>query len=176
MFKDSKKILDTERLSLSVINLDDAAFYLKLINDPTWIANIRDKGIRTLEAAKESILEGPIASQNKNGFSFYMVRRRNDDVAIGMCGLIKRDTLIDVDIGYALLPQYVGQGYALEAASAVVQYAHRVLGLAKLAAITSPNNQRSNQLLKKIGFILEKVTVLQGEERETNLYGLQFSP
>ena len=176
MSKDSIKILDTERLSLSVITLDDAAFYLELINDPTWIANINDKGIRTLEAAQESILNGPIASQNKNGFSLYVVRRQHDNVAMGMCGLIKRDTLNDVDIGYALLPQYVSQGYALEAASAVVQYAHKVLGLAKLAAITWPDNQRSNQLLEKIGFIFEKVTVLQGEERDTNLYGLQFSP
>ncbi|MDO9193764.1 MAG: GNAT family N-acetyltransferase [Undibacterium sp.] len=170
------KILDTERLSLSIISLDDAAFYLELINDPSWIANISDKGIRTLEAARESILSGPVASQHTNGFSLYVVRRQDDNVAMGLCGLIKRDVLKNVDIGYAFLPAYSGQGYALEAAKGVVQYANFAMGLAKLAAITSPSNQRSNHLLQKLGFSLEEVLVLPGEERMTNLYGLTFTP
>lgn len=170
------KILSTERLALSVITPDDAAFYLELINDPSWIANISDKGIRTLEAARASILDGPIASQHTLGFSLYVVRRQSDGAAMGICGLIKRDSLKDVDIGYAFLPRYVGQGYALEAAQAVVQYADSVLGLARLAAITSPDNQRSNRLLQKLGFHLEQVLVLQGEERMTNLYGLTLTP
>ena len=169
------KIVDTERLSLSLIILDDAAFYLELINDPSWIANISDKGIRSMEAARESILSGPVASQLANGFSLYVVKRQTDNVAMGLCGLIKRDSLKNVDIGYAFLPAYVGQGYALEAAKAVVGYANAVLGLTKLAAITSPNNQRSHQLLHKLGFILEETLVLPGEERMTNLYGLTFN-
>ncbi|MES2049690.1 MAG: GNAT family N-acetyltransferase [Pseudomonadota bacterium] len=170
------KILDTERLSLSLITLDDADFYLELVNDPTWIANIRDMGIRTVEAARESIINTQIASQNKDGFSFYLVRRQSDNVAMGMCGLKKRDFLDHVDIGYAFLPRYARHGYALEAANAVVQYACSVLMLPKLAAITSPGNQRSNQLLQKLGFNLEKVLVLPGEERDTNLYGLTLIP
>lgn len=170
------KILDTERLTLSLITLDDADFYLELVNDPTWIANIRDMGIRTVEAARESILNSQIASQNKDGFSFYLVRRKSDNVAMGMCGLKKRDFLDHVDIGYAFLPRYAGHGYALEAANAAVQYARSVLMLPKLAAITSPGNQRSNQLLQKLGFNLEKVLVLPGEEKNTNLYGLTLTP
>lgn len=170
------KILDTERLSLSLISLADAEFYLELINDPTWIANIRDLGIHTVAAARESILNNQIAAQNKDGFSFYLVRHQINDVPMGMCGLKKRDFLNDVDLGYAFLPRYAGQGYAHEAAFAVVQYARKTLRLPKLAAITSPGNQRSNQLLQKLGFNLEQVLVLQGEERATNLYGLILLP
>jgi RimJ/RimL family protein N-acetyltransferase len=169
------KILSTERLTLSLITLDDAGFYLELVNDPTWVSNIRDMGIHTVEESRDSILNNLIASQKKDGFSFYLVRRLQDNVAMGMCGLKKRDFLDNVDLGYAFLPRYAGQGYALEAAIAVVQYARTVLALPKLAAITSPENQRSNQLLHKLGFALEKVLVLPGEERDTNLYSLSLS-
>lgn len=170
------KILDTERLSLNLITLDDADFYLELVNDPTWISNIRDMGIHTVEESRDSILNNQIASQQKDGFSFYLVRRLQGNVAMGMCGLKKRDFLDNVDLGYAFLPRYAGQGYALEAATAVVQYAHTVLNIPKLAAITLPANQRSNQLLIKLGFNLEKVIVLPGAERDTNLYGLTLTP
>jgi RimJ/RimL family protein N-acetyltransferase len=170
------KILDTERLTLRLMAPNDADFYLELINDPTWVTNIRDMGIHTVDAARESILNNQIASQNKDGFSFYLVSRQIDNVAMGICGLKKRDFLDDVDLGYAFLPRYAGQGYALEAAIAVVQYARSVLLLPRLVAITSPGNQRSNHLLKKLGFNLEQVLVLPGEERETNLYGLTFIP
>lgn len=168
------KILDTERLTLRCMRPDDAAFYLELINDPSWITNIRDKGIHTLEAARADILNGPMAMQEKHGFSLYAVERKQDRVALGMCGLIKRDSLQDIDIGYAFLPRYVGRGYALEAARAVLHYAQTVLSLPKLAAITSPDNQRSKQVLQKLGFVLEQVVVLAGEERDTNLYGYAF--
>lgn len=170
------KILDTERLTLSLISLDDADFYLELVNDPSWVTNIRDMGIRSVKAAREGILNNQIAAQNKDGFSFYLVRNQIDNVPMGMCGLKKREFLNDVDIGYAFLPRYAGHGYALEAATAVVQYARTTLRLPKLAAITSPANQRSNQLLKKLGFNLEQVLVLPGEERTTNLYGLVLTP
>jgi RimJ/RimL family protein N-acetyltransferase len=169
------RILDTERLTLRVMTPNDADFYLELINDPTWIKNIRDMGIHSVEAARESILTTQIASQNKDGFSFYLVSRQSDNVAMGICGMKKRDYLDHVDIGYAFLPRYAGNGYAFEAASAVVQYARTVLLLPRLVAITSPGNQRSNQLLKKLGFNLEKVLILPGEERDTNLYGLTFT-
>ena len=170
------KILETERLTLGLIALEDADFYLELVNDPTWIENIRDMGIHTVEAARESILNNQISAQNKDGFSFYLVRQQIDNAPMGMCGLKKRDFLNDVDLGYAFLPRYAGHGFALEAATAVVQFARANLLLPKLAAITSPSNLRSNQLLKKLGFELERVLVLPGEERSTNLYGLVLTP
>jgi RimJ/RimL family protein N-acetyltransferase len=169
------KILDTDRITLSALTLEDAEFYLALVNDRTWIANIKDKGIRTIEAAREAIQKDAIASQNTYGFSLFVVRRKSDNVEMGLCGLIKRDGLKNVDLGYAFLPAYVGQGYAFEAASAVVRHAKSAVGLKKLAAITSPNNERSNHLLEKLGFTLEDVIVMPGEEHQTNLYGLEFT-
>ena len=169
------KVVDTERTTLSTLTVEDAAFYLALINDPTWISNIRDKGIRTIGEAQESIQKEAIASQNTYGFSLFVIRRKSDNVEMGLCGLIKRDGLKHVDIGYAFLPAYIGQGYAFEAASAVVRYARSAVGLKKLAAITSPDNERSNHLLAKLGFTLEDVVIMPGEERKTNLYGLDFT-
>jgi RimJ/RimL family protein N-acetyltransferase len=169
------QIITTERLNLRLINTDDAPFYLELINDTSFIKNIRDKGIRTLEAARDDILNGPLASQAKNGFSLYLVERREDGASLGLCGLVKRDTLKNVDIGYALMPQFSGLGYAWEAATATVQYARDTLHLSKLAGITSPDNASSNKLLLKLGFVLEAVVVLAGESRNTNLYGKELT-
>lgn len=170
------KILETERLTLSLLSQDDAPFFLALVNEPGWIENIRNMGVHTLDQARAAIASGPMASQEERGFSFYLVRRQADQAALGICGLKKRETLKDVDLGYAFLPQHAGHGYALEAARGVVQYAHTVLTLPRLAGITSPSNLRSQQLLTKLGFALEQVVILPGDERETHLYGLQLSP
>ena len=167
-------IISTARLNLRVLKPEDAAFYLELVNDPAFIRNIRDKGIRTLEQAREDIVQGPIANQEKLGFSLYLVERKDDGVALGLCGLVKRPSLKNIDIGYALLPEFTGQGYAKEAASAVLQYANEHLRISKLAGITSPSNTRSNQLLQSLGFIFEAVVVLEGESKDTNLYSYEF--
>lgn len=167
-------ILKTERLRLRTVSLDDAEFYLELINDPAWIRNIGDKGIRTLEGACESIKSGPMDMQQRLGFSLYVVERQQDGAAMGLCGLIKRDSLEDVDIGYAFLPQFRGQGYAREAAAAVLQYGKERFDFKRLAAITSPDNHDSYSLLENLGFKLEKLVVLKGETRETKLYSYHF--
>jgi len=167
-------IITTERLQLRTLTTDDAAFYLALVNDPAFIQNIRDKGIRTLSEARTDIINGPMASQEKIGFSLYVMELKEDGQAIGLCGLIKRETLKNVDIGYALLPQFTGQGYAREAATATLAYANQHLRITKLAGITSPENVASNKLLQSLGFQLEAVVVLAGESRDTNLYGYDF--
>ena len=167
-------IITTERLNLRTITTDDAVFYLALVNDPAFIKNIRDKGIRTLEDARTDITNGPMASQEKIGFSLYVMERKEDGLAIGLCGLVKRETLKKVDIGYALLLQFTGQGYAREAAQATLAYANAHLRITKLAGITSPENSASNKLLQSLGFQLEAVVVLAGESRDTNLYGYEF--
>ncbi|MBY0443689.1 MAG: GNAT family N-acetyltransferase, partial [Burkholderiales bacterium] len=115
--------ITTARLSLSTISIDDATFYLQLLNEPSWHQFIGDRGIRTLEEAKTAISNGPIEMQNRLGFSLYIVKLSDTDTPIGLCGLLKRDYLEDADLGYAFLPQYWGQGFAHEAASAVVKYA-----------------------------------------------------
>ena len=167
-------VLDTARLRLRTVCLDDAAFYLGLVNQPSFIANIGDRGIRTLEAARAALSSGPMLMYATRGHSLCVVERKADGAAIGMCGLIKRDTLDDVDIGYALLPAYWGQGYACEAAAAVLAHAREALGLRRLVAIVSPENAASNALLQKIGLHFERLVFLTPEDSGTNLYALEW--
>ncbi len=169
-------IISTERLHLRVMRLDDAEFYLRLVNEPTFISNIRDKGIRTLDESRASIETGALASQEKFGFSFYLVEDRTTRLPMGICGLTKRDSLDDVDLGYAFLPEFCGQGYAYEAALAVLTHTKNSLPIKQLAAITSPTNERSNRLLIKLGFIFQKTTLLAGDNTETRLYRLVLQP
>jgi RimJ/RimL family protein N-acetyltransferase len=164
-------IVETGRLRLRTITPDEAdvAFHLALLNDPAFITNIGDRGVRTLEESRRYILDGPVAMQARYGHSMYVVELKDSRVPIGMCGLIKRETLVHVDIGYAFLPEYRGQGYAYEAARATVEHA-RSLGISRLAGITSPANVASNELLKKLGLRFRGVMFLTPEDPGTNYY------
>jgi RimJ/RimL family protein N-acetyltransferase len=162
-------IIETERLRLRAITLDDAPFYVELLNDPAFIEHIGDRGIRTLEDGRRAVAEGPAAMQEALGHSLYLVELKDGGAPIGMCGLIKRDTLDDVDLGYAFLPQYRGHGYAFEAGRAVLAYAPTI-GITRVAAITSPNNIASNQLLRKLGLRFQRFTHLAPDDAGTNLY------
>lgn len=163
-------ILETARLRLRTVALDDAAFYLGLVNDPAFITNIGDRGIRTLDAARDALASGPMLMYATLGHSLLIVERAHDGVALGMCGLIKRDTLEDVDIGYAMLPAHRGQGYCGEAAAAVYAYARDTLRLRRLVAICAPANSGSNALLRKIGLRFDRLIQLTPEDSGTNLY------
>lgn len=169
------KILDTERLTLRTLEADDAPFYLELVNQPSFLKFIGDKGVRTVEAARQAIADGPQAMQRERGHSLYLVQRRGDGVPLGMCGLIKRDSLPGVDIGYALMPQYWGQGYAHEAAAAVLAHGRDSVGLDRLMAITSPENQSSIGLLLKLGLRFIEFTHLPPDLRPTNIYQIDFA-
>ncbi len=158
-------ILDTERLRLRTIDQSDAPFYLALLNSEPFIANIGDRGIRTLAAAREAIAAGPMAMQAARGHSIYLVELKATGEPIGMAGLIKRDTLPDVDLGYGLLPAYFGRGYAGEAARALLLHARDVLGLRRLLAITSLHNDASHALLLNIGMHCEGVVTLAADDR-----------
>jgi RimJ/RimL family protein N-acetyltransferase len=166
-------ILQTARLALRTIDTDDAPFYLNLVNTPDFIAHIGDRGIRTLEAARAAIENGPMAMQAALGHSIYLVELADTGVAIGMCGLIKRDTLDGVDLGYAYLPQYFGQGYAYEAAAAVVAHAGS-LGLQRLLAIVSPGNTGSAALLGKLGMRQQGLVHLTPQDGGTLLYSMSI--
>jgi RimJ/RimL family protein N-acetyltransferase len=167
------EILQTERLRLRTLAPDDAPFYLEVVNDAGFIEYIGDRGIRTLDAAAKAITEGPVAMQASLGHSLCLVELKQDGAPIGMCGLIKRDTLPDVDIGYAFLPQFGGKGYATEAAAATLAYAQS-LGIRRLLAITSPDNAGSNAVLKKIGMRFEKIVHLAPDDTGTLLYSHDF--
>ncbi len=167
-------VLETPRLRLRTLETDDAPFYLELINDPSWIEHIGDKGIRTLEEARANIVAGPMQMQRRLGYSLYLVERRADGEPLGLCGLISRDTLPGTDIGYALRPAHWGHGYAYEAASAVLAHARDRLGLRRLYGITSPDNAASNAMLQKLGLQFVELTTLGLDTRLTNVYCVDF--
>jgi RimJ/RimL family protein N-acetyltransferase len=141
------------------------------LNEPSFIRNIGDRGIRTIDGAISYILNGPVASYAKNGFGLYLVKLKETDESIGMCGLIKRDTLEDVDIGYAFLPKFWSKGFAVESAQAIKDYAKNVVGLKRLVAIVDPANEGSIRVLEKIGLTFEKMVKLSEDDIELKLFG-----
>ena len=163
----------TPRLRLRTAEPDDADFYLALVNDPGFLEHIGDRGIRTREDALQALLDGPIAMQEVRGHSLYVVELKESGAPIGMCGLIKRETLDGVDIGYAYLEPYCGRGYAYEAGMAVLALAP-ALGLKRVLAITSPNNLASNGLLRKMGMRFERFVHLVPGDAGSNLYSLDI--
>jgi RimJ/RimL family protein N-acetyltransferase len=163
-------VLETERLILRWLSADDAAFILELVNDPGWLQFIGDRGVRTLEDARGYILNGPVAMYQRVGFGLYMVELKHSATPIGMCGLIKRPNLDDVDIGFAFLPAFCGQGYAYEAASAIMTYAQDTIGLKRVVAIVAPDNQRSITLLTKLGLNFVDLLRLSEEQPEVMLF------
>jgi RimJ/RimL family protein N-acetyltransferase len=163
-------VLETDRLILRRLSTDDDAFILELVNEPSFLRNIGDRGVRTLDDARGYILKGPVASYERFGFGLYLVALKETGVPVGMCGLLKRESLEDVDIGFAFLPRFWSQGYAFESASAVLAYGRESLGLRRVVAITAPHNEGSIKLLRKLGLAFEKNIKLPGEDEETSLF------
>ncbi|MFS1524205.1 GNAT family N-acetyltransferase [Microbulbifer sp. 2304DJ12-6] len=157
--------LKTPNLVLHELCDDDADLILNLLNDADFLQNIGDRGVRNLEQARIYIRNGPVTMYRQHNVGLYKVALK-EGTAIGTCGLIKREGLRVVDLGFAFLPQYRGMGYALEAAQGVMQYAQKQLGLERIAAITLPGNTPSLKLLKKIGFRVEGRITLPGEHKE----------
>jgi len=168
--KPGSLILQTKRLRLRHLSMADADFVLQLLNEPSFIENIGDRGVRTLDDARAYITNGPIASYQKHGFGLWLVEAKQSGARVGICGLLKRDVLDDVDIGYALLPAFWSKGYALESATGVLSFAREKLGLKRVAAVVSPGNQSSIRLLEKIGFAFEKMVRLSPEAEEIKLF------
>jgi len=162
--------LETERLTLRELTTDDAEFSLRLLNEPSFLRFIGDKGVRNLQDARQYILNGPIASYNQNGFGLYLVVLKSTNTSIGMCGLIKRETLTDVDIGFAFLPEFWNKGYALESATAVFSYGKDVLKLPRVVAITNKDNVTSGKLLERLGLHFDRLIDLNGDGDETKLF------
>lgn len=150
-------IVQTDRLTLREMALEDSAFILELLNDPDWIRFIGDKGVNTLADARDYILSGPMQMIQRLGFGLYLVARRSDAAPIGICGLIKRDTLDDVDLGFAFLPAFRSLGYAREAAEATIDHGRDAFGLRRIVAIVSPQNPACVRLLAGLGFTQEGI-------------------
>lgn len=167
-------IRTTERLRLRPLDFDDAAFIVRLLNQPSFIANVADKGVRTLDDARGYLERGPLASYARHGFGPWAVDRLDTGEPIGVCGLLRRDFLDDPDLGYAMLEAQWGRGYALEAAAASVAEAREGLGLTRLTAIVKPTTVRSLHLLAKLGFAFERTMTMPGESTSVQVLGLDL--
>ncbi len=163
------RVLTTRRLDLRRLGGDDAPFILQLLNEAGFLRFIGDKGVRSLADAREYISKGPVESYRRRGFGLYLASL-HDGTPIGICGLVKREALPDADVGFAFLSQHSAKGYASESAAAVLQYG-RALGLSRIVAITSPDNQGSIAVLEKIGLRFERRVKLVEDGPEVALYG-----
>jgi len=162
-------VLETERLSLRELTVDDAEFIMMLLNEPSFLRYIGDKKVRNLDDARQYILNGPVASYERHGFGLNCVELRESHTPIGMCGLLKRDELPDPDIGFALLPDFWNKGFAFEAAEAVLKDARERLQIQRILAITSLDNDASINLLKRLGFRFEEVVQLSPNGEQLRL-------
>lgn len=164
------KVLETDRLLLRRLSIDDAEFMLGHLNDPSFHRHIGDRGVRTVEQARQYLVDRVMASYERFGFGIYVVELKESREQIGTCGLVKRDGMEDVEVGFALLPQFWSKGYAVEAAQAVMDYAYKELGLHRIVAIVNPGNDRSFKLLEKIGLKFERMIRLPESDLEIELF------
>lgn len=169
-----KPIAITERLKIRRFILSDAKFIVRLVNQPDWIKYIGERNIHTINDAVKYLKFGPLAMYENHGFGLYAVESLDKGQLIGMCGLLKRDILDTLDIGFAFLPEYYGCGYGIEAARAVANFAKINLGLTRLLAIVNPDNLRSVKLLEKIGFIYERQIEVEAKKPKVNLMMLDL--
>ncbi len=164
------KILETERTILREVAIDDAEFILDLLNQPSFIRYIGDRNVRTVSEARDYIENRFRESYKQFGFGMYAVELKETGTPIGICGFVRRNTLPDADIGFAFLPQYCSKGFAFESASAAMKYGRDVLGLKRVLAITSQNNESSVRLLEKINFKFESLIKLPPDDEELKLF------
>lgn len=170
------KVLETDRLVLRRLDVDDAPFIIELLNDASFIRFIGDKGVRTLDEARTYILNGPVASYQKFGFGLNAVDLKEANGSIGICGILKRDTLPHPDIGFAFLPAYWNKGYAYEASAAVLEDARKNLSIERVLAITTPDNEASAKLLVKLGLRFDRLIKLSEGADEVKLFTDAIAP
>ena len=165
--------LHTRRLQLRWLEHRDAAFILQLTNDPQWLRFIGDKQVNDLESARAYLDSGPRTMYRKLGFGLNRVALRRDDTPIGICGLLQRDNLPDCDLGFALLPEYRNKGFAHEAAAAVLRHGFEQLGKVRILAIVNGDNDKSIDLLNRLGFSRESEILAEPNRSPVDLYAIE---
>lgn len=165
-----KVLIETERLLLRECVPEDADVVLRLLNEPSFLENIGDRGVHTPEEAAAYIINGPIASYAEHGFGMYMVLCKETGEPVGMCGLLRRAQFDHPDVGYAFFPEFWGRGFASEAASGVIEHARRTLGVSRVLGIVSPHNSASIQVLEKIGFTFQEHAVFELDGSDVLVY------
>ena len=168
-------VLNTERLELRWLTLEDTPLMLGIWNDPAFVRHVADRGIRTLDQARAAVEAGPLRLYAEYGYGPFRVRRREDGMDMGICGLFRREVLEDPDIGFAILPEFCGKGYGFEASAAVLDYARDALELAAVTAIVSPQNAASIGLLEKLGMRYERPIRMPGDDHDVSLYRIEFA-
>jgi RimJ/RimL family protein N-acetyltransferase len=154
------------------MSITDAGFILTLLNEPSWLRFIGDRGVRTIDDAKNYIIQGPVAMYASLGFGLCAVELKDSGCPVGICGLMKRDYLDAADIGFAFLPAYWGKGYAYEAANAILNFAKADLGLKRILATTRPENIASQKLLEKLGLRFERLMRHPDGDRDLRVYAI----
>jgi len=167
-------ILKTKRLTLSPTKVQDAAFYLALMNSEGWLEHIGDRGIHSVQAAEEYIRTNHLPQLNRLGFSSFTVRRKENNEMVGSVSLFDRDFVDDIEIGFAFLPHHHGKGYALEASERLMRAAEEELGFPSVGAITVKENLASQRLLEKLGLRHEKNVILDDSTEEVMVYRRVF--
>lgn len=173
---ESMHVHQTTRLTLRRFTLADAPFILTLVNEPAFIANIGDKDVRNLADARQYLEKAPLESYARYGFGLYAVELRETGELIGMCGLLKRDTLDHPDIGFAFLERHWSKGYAAEAAQVVLAHARESLRLPRVLAITTLTNDASGRVLEKCGLTFDKVVTFANQHESLRLYSTRWAP
>ena len=163
-------MLDTARLALRKLTLDDAELMLAVWNDPSFVRYVGDRGIRTIDDARAAMQSGALELYDTYGYGPYRMALKDTDNPVGICGLFRRDGLEIPDLGYATLPEYCGKGYAFEAATAVIDHARNGLSIARLIAIISPENAASIGLIRKLGFEFERMHTMPGADEAVQIY------
>ena len=164
-------VIRTARLQLRELELQDDEFILQLLNEAAFLRFVGDKGVRTLSDARDYIWKGPMDSYRRFGFGLYLASLRDGGTPIGICGLVKRDNLADIDVGFAFLSQYWSQGYATESAAAVLGHGRERMQLPRIVAITAPDNHGSIAVLERIGLRFERMIRLTENSEELKLFG-----
>ena len=173
---DNPLAIETSRLKLRWLELTDADFIYQLVNDPQWLRFIGDKQVADLGGARRYIEDGPRAMYRRFGFGLNRVALKDSDTPVGICGLLQRDSLPQPDLGFALLPGFRGQGYAREAADAILQHAYLILRQTRVAAIVNPDNHSSINLLSRLGFCIEKQIQIEPNPEFIDLYVVHAVP
>ena len=167
-------MLVTDRLIISKLSYDDCAFIYRLVNEPDFKRYIGDRGVRTMNDARDYLRDGPIGSYRSNGYGLYRVCLRDNSLPVGICGLVNRDQFDFLDLGFAFLEQHCANGYAYESSRAVITHARQQLGLTHVIAVSSEDNLSSLRLLEKLGFHFEAMVRMAGDTKDICRYALDI--
>lgn len=167
------EIISTERLILKLADINDAEFYLQLVNTPKWLQNIGDRNVHSVEDAKRYITNKMLPQHEKLGYGNYTVVKKSDNKKIGSCGLYDREGIDGLDIGFAFLPEYEGKGYAYEASNKLKEIAFSKFNITKISAITVKENLNSQKLLRKLGLKFRSIITIPNDDEELLLFELK---